>query len=207
MLDYIFRQDNVVDPASSFASEEFLDKHFEKAYQFIEHNSGTEEETQQRLSLLFSTRNAIETHSVADNSSFARQMPEKASAARGDKSAHSNQRRFRRRQVILPAIFYLVNLEEGRQKETKMVVDKRRLTGNIMDISVGGCSIKTKVPVLSGKRLKIEAAVSGNRIATLGQALRTNRTGIGTIVHVKFLRVPSRSMNVINALVFEYIDA
>ena len=88
-----------------------------------------------------------------------------------------------------------------------MVVDKRRLTGNIIDISIGGCSIKTSVNVPSGQRLKIEFNHEGNvTVAVLGQVLRTNRSGISTIMHIKFLKVPRRSLNAINALVFEYAD-
>jgi hypothetical protein len=203
MLDYVFKHDNVADPSHSFASMALLDQHFEKTYQFIEQHSGTEEEAQQRLSVLFSTRNAIEAHSSAHNASSTRQT----ATARGAKSAHANQRRFRRRQVVLPVSFYMVRLEEsGRQKKTKLVVDKRRLTGNIMDISAGGCSIKTTAAVTSGMRLKIETTVNGSSIAALSQAISTNRTGISTIIHIKFIRVPGRSMNIINALAYEYID-
>jgi hypothetical protein len=206
MLDYVFKHDNVADPSQSFASMALLDQHFEKTYRFIEQNSSTEEEAQQRLSVLFSTRNAIETHSGADNASSA--QPGKASAERGAKLTHPNQRRFRRKQIVLPVSFYMVNLEaSGRQNKPKLVVDKKRLTGSIMDISAGGCSIKTSAAVTSGMRLKIETAVHGNSIAALGQTLRTNRTGISTIIHIKFLRVPTRSTNVINALAYEYIDA
>jgi hypothetical protein len=43
-------------------------------------------------------------------------------------------------------------------------------------------------------------------IAALGQVLRTNRSGISTIMHIKFLRIPRRSLNIINALVYEYVD-
>jgi hypothetical protein len=87
-----------------------------------------------------------------------------------------------------------------------MVVDKRRLTGTIMDISIGGCSIKTNVSIPSGTLLKIECSYDDMNIATLGQVLRTNRTGMSTIMHIKFLRVPKRSLNTINALVYEYAE-
>jgi hypothetical protein len=127
--------------------------------------------------------------------------------------AHSGEikrlsnRRFRRRQMVIPANFYLVHVE-GVKKNQKMIVDKRRYTGNIMDISIGGCSIKTNMQVNSvGQRLKIEfTSKDGGPIATLGQVLRTNRTGVNTILHIKFLKVPRKSLNSINAMVYEYID-
>jgi hypothetical protein len=122
--------------------------------------------------------------------------------------AHSNRiqylsnRRFRRRQTALFADFYLVHLEEKR-----MVVDKQKQIGKIMDISIGGCSIQTDTSIASAARLKIEFSPNAAlKAAVLGQVLRTNRTGTQIVAHIKFLRVPRRSMNAINALVFEYSD-
>jgi hypothetical protein len=283
MLEFVLRNDNAADPARSINSPNLLDRHFKRAYRSIERSANTEEEAQERLSLLFSTRNILESAgSGGDSVTSTRQIAEKTAAvitigqdsypvkvisAKGDNLAMENpqnalgtplrlprgskvtlsfftksskgfsfesrilgtvdspdgpvlqlvhssqikrlsQRRYRRRQAVIAAVFYFVYVEEtGRRKEKKMVVDKRRLTGNILDISIGGCSIKTNVSVPSGTRLKIEFIYSNDtHVAVLGQVLRTNRTGISTIMHIKFLRVPRRSMNAINALVFEYAD-
>jgi len=125
--------------------------------------------------------------------------------------AHSNklkflsQRRFRRRQIDIASNLYLVYLE-GSGKKQRMVVDKRRLTGNIADISVGGCSVKIKVPVKDGARMKIEFKHGDNAVSALGQVLRTNRKGIATIIYIKFLKVSRKSMNIINAYVYEYAN-
>jgi hypothetical protein len=283
MLEYVLKNDGVVDIERSINSSTLLDRHFKRTYRIIERSASTEEEAQERFSLLFSTRNVLESTAGSGGSiASTRQVPEKSAAvlsigqdsypvkiisSKGDnlvvenpqnalgtpvrlprggkvilsfftKSSkgfsfetrvlgsadsadgpilqlvHSNQikrlaqRRFRRRQVVIGAYFFFVRVEEtGRRREKKMVVDKRRMAGNIMDISIGGCSIKTNVAVPSGTRLKIEFAPAGEaNVAVLGQVLRTNRTGISTIMHVKFLKVPRRSMNMINALVFEYVD-
>jgi hypothetical protein len=127
--------------------------------------------------------------------------------------AHSGEikrlsnRRFRRRQTVIATSFYLVHVEATGRKQTKMVVDKRRFSGNIMDVSMGGCSIKTNTPVNSGQRLKIEfSCKDGSSVAALGEVLRTNRTGVNTVMHIKFLKVPRKSLNAINAMVFEYTD-
>jgi hypothetical protein len=127
---------------------------------------------------------------------------------------HSNeikrlsQRRFRRRMVAAPAEFSLVRLEPGpRKREQKMVVDKRKATGRILDISVGGCSIQTASVISAGVRLKIDFKAGGGHVVALGEVLRINRNRTGTVMHVKFLKVPRKSLNLINALVFEYIDA
>jgi hypothetical protein len=284
MLEYVLRNDGVTDVERSLNSAALLDRHFKRAYRLIERGANTEEEAQERLALLFSTRNILEATSSGGSASVTstRQIPAKSAAvlslgqesypvkvistkgdhlvvenpenalgtpirpSRGSKAVlsfftksskgfsfathvvgsadspdgpvlqlvHSNQlkqlsqRRFRRRQMAIPTNFFMVRVEEtGRRKEKKMVVDKRRMVGNIMDVSIGGCSIKTNVSMPAGTRLKIEfTGVADAPVAVLGQALRTNRSGMSTIIHIKFLKVPRRSMNNINALVFEYAD-
>ncbi|MDR1617470.1 MAG: flagellar brake protein [Treponema sp.] len=282
MLEFVLKNDNATDPRQVVSSANLLDRAFKRAYRIIERSANTEEEAQEKFSLLFSTRNILEgsisgegigsTRQIAENTTAVISVgndsyPVKVISSGGEKLVvenpqnalgtsvrlprgskvilsfftksskgfsfesrilgtadsaggpvlqlvHSSQirrlskRRFRRRQAVINSNFYFVYVEEsGRKKEKKMVVDKRRLTGNIMDISIGGCSIKTNVNVPSGQRLKIEFMHGSNvNIAVLGQVLRTNRTGISTIMHIKFLKVPRRSMNAINALVFEYSD-
>jgi c-di-GMP-binding flagellar brake protein YcgR len=125
------------------------------------------------------------------------------------KAKSMTQRRFRRRQASLSCDYYLVRIEESKNKKQppKMVVDPRSMGGSVTDISIGGCAIKTQNSVPAGSRLKIEFDYSrGNLpIAVLGQVLRINRSGItNTIMHIKFLKVPRKAMNAINALVFEY---
>jgi c-di-GMP-binding flagellar brake protein YcgR len=123
--------------------------------------------------------------------------------------AHSNQlrflaqRRYRRRQMIIACYLHLVYVE-GSGKKQRLIVDKRRLQGSIADISVGGCSMKILAPVQVGARFKIEFMQGDSNVAALGQVLRSNRTGMNTIIHVKFLKIPQKSMNIINAFVYEY---
>ncbi|GHV92392.1 hypothetical protein AGMMS50268_28950 [Spirochaetia bacterium] len=283
MLDYVFKVDGVSDPEQSFHTPALLDRHFKHAYRAIERGSPTEAEAQQKLGVLFSTRNILEASAVSGSSTTSTRgiadstpavikvgtdsYPTKVISAKGEtlvmenpKNAvgtsvrlprnskvtlsffthssrgfsvetrvlgsaeaasgprlqliHSSQikylaqRRFRRRQMVLSTTFYFIHIEDtGGKKEKKMVADKRKLTGSIMDISIGGCSIKTNIAVSSGTRLKIEfSPAPGQGAAVIGQVLRTNRSGANTIMHVKFLRAPRRSMNAINALVFEYTD-
>jgi c-di-GMP-binding flagellar brake protein YcgR len=123
--------------------------------------------------------------------------------------AHSNQlrflsqRRFRRKQASIACSMYLV-IVEGSGKKQRLIADKRKLQGTIADISVGGCSIKTMTPVQVGARFKIEFDLTEVNLAALGQVLRTNRTGVNTIIHMKFLKLTQKSMNVINSFVYEY---
>jgi c-di-GMP-binding flagellar brake protein YcgR len=125
--------------------------------------------------------------------------------------AHSNnlvflsKRRFRRRRSNIATNIFLVYVE-GKGKKQRLVVDKRRLSGTLADISVGGCSIKSRAPIQVGSRLKIEFMIGDDNVAALGQVLRSNRTGVGTIIHIKFLRVSRKSMNTINAFVYEFVN-
>ncbi|MDR1025275.1 MAG: PilZ domain-containing protein [Treponema sp.] len=283
MLSFVLRSGGATDPERMTQSPALMDRYFRQAYNAIDRSTSPEEEIQQKISLLFSTRNILESTTgggVGVNST--RVIPENTPAvliidkdnypirvissrgayllvenpvtALGDlipigrnkqitlsfftKSSngfsvnstvygttkapgegqvlqiiHSNairrlsQRRFRRRQIMIPAEFSLVHLESGtRRHEQKMVVDKRKIVGRVLDISVGGCSVQISGAVSAGIRLRIDFSAGNQRVAALGEVLRTNRNRTGTVMHIKFLKVPRKSLNLINALVFEYID-
>jgi hypothetical protein len=120
------------------------------------------------------------------------------------------KRRFRRRSTDIKCEFYFVKVEEigtGKKKTAKLVVDNRRYTGMIKDISIGGCSLKSSAPIQIGSRLKINVDYDDNYVINvLGQVIRTNRSSLGTIIHIKFLKVPRRAFNSISTLVFGYND-
>jgi hypothetical protein len=283
MLSFVMKNDGVTDPERAVQSSTLLDRHFRRAYSTIERTSQSDDEIQQKLSLLFSTRNILEnatgggldvssTRVIPENTPAVlifdgNSFPVRVISSRGayltvenpvnalgeyisvernkpvtlsffTKSSngfsvnstvygntkapgegqvlqivHTNaikrlsQRRFRRRQTILPVEFNLVRLEPGpRKREQKMVVDKRKAAGKILDISVGGCSIQTSSAISAGVRLKIDFIADKRHVIALGEVLRTNRNRTGTVMHIKFLKVPRRSLNMINALVFEYLD-
>jgi hypothetical protein len=277
MLDFVFKTDDVTDPEKSISTPALLDRHFRRAYRVIEQSASSEEEAQNKFSVLFAARNILENN-VSGSLSSTRQLKEdmtltiangrekynvsivstsgenlsvespknalgslvkfprgtKLSALAFTKNnkgfsfdtrvigysntfgpstlqlAHSNQlkllshRRFRRRQIVIACNMFLV-YSEGSGKKQRLIVDKRRLTGSTTDVSVGGCSIKTKAPIQVGAKLKIEFTDRDGNVAALGQVLRTNRSGMVTVIHVKFLRVSRKSMNTINALVYEFI--
>jgi hypothetical protein len=286
LLEQIFRKEGVSDPKRIMMDFNLLDKHFRRTYKTIERTSSTEEEMQQKLSLLFSLRNTIEnaqgmenpitaTNQIAPNSdaaliidqesypvriissqgenmslecprnalgspirinkgarvtlvfftkaakrfSFDTRVVGKTETSRGvilqiahsSKAKNMTQRKSRRKQASMNCVFYLVFIEEsgrGRKKKQKMILDKRKLSGSILDISIGGCAIKTYNSITAGSRLKIEFDYfDEHKLAVLGQVLRINRSGAaGTIMHIKFLKVPRRAWNTINAAVFDYAE-
>jgi hypothetical protein len=120
------------------------------------------------------------------------------------------KRKYRRRSTDMQCEFYFVKIEEtgaGKKKTTKLVVDNKKYTGMIKDISIGGCSLKSSAPIQAGSRLKIDIDYDDNYVINaLGQAIRTNRSAAGTIIHIKFLKVPRKAFNSISTLVFGYND-
>ena len=284
LLEQIFRSHGVTNPQRVIKDPRLLDEHFKRAYKNIERISGTEEDRQQKISMLFSLRNTIEnvqrientitsTQQIADNSnidliienesypvrvlssgkdnilvecprntlgkplsipkgtrvtlsfftksstgySFDTQVLGAAQTSKGPtiQIAHSfkaktlnYQRKFRRKQTDMTCNFYLIQIEEvkaGWKKKQKMIVDKHKHSGIVLNISIGGCAIKTNVSVPVGSRLKIEFNKAGSQsTAVLGQILRFNKSGAITIIHIKFIKVPRRAWNEINTVVFEY---
>jgi hypothetical protein len=284
LLEQIFRSHGVKDPRRVIKDPQILDEHFKRAYKNIERISETEEDRQQKISLLFSLRNTIEnvqrientitsTQQIADNSnialiiedesypvrvfssgkdtisvecprntlgkplsiprgtrvtlsfftksstgySFDTQVLGAAQTSKGPaiQIAHSSraktlnyQRKFRRKETDMSCNFYSIIIEEikaGWKKKQKMIVDKQKHSGNVLNISIGGCAIRTNASVPVGSRLKIEFNHDDSRsLAVLGQILRSNKNGAITVIHIKFIKVPRRAWNAINAMVFEY---
>ena len=120
------------------------------------------------------------------------------------------KRMYRRKQVSMKCAMFLVNIIESgeKKKPPRLIVDPRKFAGAVQDISAGGCAIKTSAPIQVGSRLKISLDNNDSRyIHALGQVLRTNRSGaVGTILHIKFLKISRRAFNAISAMVYDYDD-
>jgi c-di-GMP-binding flagellar brake protein YcgR len=157
-----------------------------------------------RLSVMFFTKNnkgfSFETRIAGYSSRAGRPTMQ---LAHSDHLRFLSQRRYRRKHTSIACSLALVYVE-GSGKKQRLIVDKRRIKGNIADISVGGCSTKVMSPVQVGARFKIEFMQNDANVAALGQVLRSNSAGMNTVIHVKFLRVSQKSMNAINSFVYEY---
>ena len=276
MLEYILRSGGIKNPERLLNSPDLLDRHFKRTYRLIERTSANNEELNQRLSVLFSTRDVIESHLngvpvapksdplldeapavlVVDKVNY----PVKVISTHGDtlvvgnpktsggelinlpkgskatltiftKStkgvsvnirvmdssrgingpvlhlAHSgkfkelSKRRFKRRDTDIPAYFYKARIDD---ENNTMVVDKQQFAGNLSDISIGGCSIKTSVPIVANQQLKIEFTYKEDLVAALGEVLRISPDGPAqTTMHIKFLKIPRQALNLINAIVYD----
>jgi hypothetical protein len=283
LLEYVFRNDGVMDPERVMKTPALLDRHFKRTFRIIEKNSTTEEDAQARLIKLFSLRNTIESSSGTSDTVSARlsentpailgngrdnysvkilssrgqnvvvEFPRNAlgtpirivkgtkvslsfftkssngfaydgtaggaintDRGQGLQITHTGvmkplvKRKFKRRSASMRCEFNFVRIEEtgaGRKKTTKLVVDNKRFIGMIQDISVGGCALKTSAPIPAGSRLKINLDYNeGSVLSVLGQVIRTNRSASGTILHIKFLKVPRKAFNSISTYVFGYSD-
>jgi hypothetical protein len=118
------------------------------------------------------------------------------------------KRKNRRRQVNLSCEFWVVTITKtgsGSHAQTKMIVANRKFAGEILDLSPGGCSIRTRGLLKPGLRLKIQFEVNGKSTAALGQVLRINRgSSITSFLHVKFIKASLKALNSINAVVYRY---
>ena len=118
------------------------------------------------------------------------------------------KRQTRRKQIDIHCEFFFIQLQQsgqGKNMTSRLIVSPKKFNGVIRDISAGGCSIKTPVPVQAASRLKISCNVGYNeQISVLGQVIRSNRSAAGTVINVRFLKVPLRAFNSINTLVFGF---
>jgi hypothetical protein len=121
------------------------------------------------------------------------------------------KRKNRRRQVNIPSEFWVVTITKigaDPKAQTKMTVGNRKFSGEILDISPGGCSIRTRGLLKPGLRLKISFEVNGKTATALGQVLRINRgSSITSFLHVKFMKASLKALNVINAVVYKYNES
>lgn len=125
----------------------------------------------------------------------------------------SQQRRYRRKEVDKPAYYFRVNVIEsgrGRKKKKEAVLDSQvRNLGTLLEISAGGCSIKTTTPLQKGDLIKVQfEPVRKHQIAAFGKVRQiSRRKPVGYIMHVMFTKVSRQHLNDINEYVYELVDA
>ncbi len=129
--------------------------------------------------------------------------------------AHSRQvsslpnRKNKRREAKFSCYFAPAKIRS--RKEGKRVIKDVSLTGGqllgtIVDISAGGCAIKSASPLKAGDFLKIEFDdTHGHSHGLFGRIVRTNKAGaFGGVMHIQFIKATRRAINAINAYVYAY---
>lgn len=126
--------------------------------------------------------------------------------------AVSQQRRFRRKTFTKSVYFGLVTIVatgQGRKKKKRAVVaGKRNILGTLLDISAGGCSIKTNFPLKRGELIRLQFEIErGKQITAFGKVVSTHREQYrGTVMHIQFTRVTRKNINEINAIIYNNVS-
>jgi c-di-GMP-binding flagellar brake protein YcgR len=158
------------------------------------------------ISFLFNFNQAI---------AFPSKIPEVQQTAFGpgmifphtNKVKYLAHRMYRRKQKPMPCSFFLVTTEQigkRRKKKIKLIVDKQRIKATMLDVSVGGCCVKSPVMMAEGAKLKIAFSYSDSTIVCLGRVLKANKDAASVILHIKFIKIPEKSGNAINAMVYDF---
>ncbi|MBN2050831.1 MAG: PilZ domain-containing protein [Spirochaetales bacterium] len=123
------------------------------------------------------------------------------------KQAH--QRRYRRKTLERPTYFYpvrILTMGTGRKQEKKAFVEtKNGALGTILDISAGGCAVKTSYPLLKGSLIKVEFETEKQKsVAAFGKVKNMTRAQpVGGIMNIMFTRLSRKNLNTINAYIYE----
>ncbi len=122
----------------------------------------------------------------------------------------AQQRRYRRRELERPCYYYPITLIKsgvGKSATKKAMVETRRGTlGTILEVSAGGCSIRSTRPLVGGELIKVEfETVKGQKVIVLGKIRRMRKAEPrGGIMHVMFTRVSRHNLNQINEYVYTF---
>jgi len=126
------------------------------------------------------------------------------------KSIHqAQQRRFRRKQLDKPAYMYAIRIITtgfGKNQQRKAIVDtKSGALATILDVSAGGCSLRSTYPLGQGELMKLEfETVHGQKVYAFGKVKSVARIRpVGGIMHVQFTKVTRENINKINAYIYD----
>jgi hypothetical protein len=121
--------------------------------------------------------------------------------------SQSQQRRFPRKELGKHCYFFKINIMKvgrgkNRQKKAVLADSKGRL-GNILEISAGGCSIKSGNSLQKGELIKINLDMNGKKMGILGKIVNIGREGPGTsTMHIQFTTISCSNLNSINTFIY-----
>ena len=124
-----------------------------------------------------------------------------------DQITRSQKRLYPRKSVRLPVYFSRVRVvEEGGRK--KAVVDRRDTHwGTIVDISVGGLSIETAVPINRNNFVRVEFELREDyKMVAFGKVKRIEKNAARKtwIMHIQFTKIEKKDRNEIFAVLYNY---
>lgn len=122
----------------------------------------------------------------------------------------ARQRRYRRKSMERPAYFYpirIVSTGLGKNSTRKAIVDSTRGTlATILDISAGGCSLRSSYPLGRSELMKMEFETSQQqKVTVFGKVVGMDKMSPpGGIMHVMFTRISRSNMNRINSYIYSF---
>jgi hypothetical protein len=122
----------------------------------------------------------------------------------------SQRRAHRRRELNRNCFFYpILILESGRGRRARkraVVQVNFRHVGRLQDVSAGGCSISSQIPLEPGKLLRVDFEIGRHhRLTAYGKVRRVTRdAGRRQTMHVMFTKVSSLALNEILSYVYGY---
>ncbi|MGQ9615259.1 MAG: flagellar brake protein [Spirochaetota bacterium] len=124
-----------------------------------------------------------------------------------DRISRVQKRMYPRKSVRLPVFFSRVRVvEEGGKR--KAVVDRRDTHwGTIIDLSVGGLSIETAVPVDRNNYIRVEFELREDyKVVAFGKVKRIERNNLRKTwnMHIQFTKIEKKHRNEIFAVMYDY---
>jgi c-di-GMP-binding flagellar brake protein YcgR len=122
------------------------------------------------------------------------------------------RRRYRRKEVGRPAYFTSVSIVAtgtGKNRTRQAVVNsKRNALGTLLEVSTGGCSIKTNFPLKRGELIRVQFETERrNPVIAFGKVKSTEKTRpVGSVMHIQFTRLSRKNINKINSYVYDDIS-
>ena len=121
----------------------------------------------------------------------------------------SKQRNFPRKELGKSCYFFKINvvtLTEGKNVVKKAVIDdtNRGRLGSVLEISAGGCSIKSSNYLNKGNLLRVDIDIEKKQtVSILGKIVNIRKVGPGTAtMHIQFTKISKRNMNSINSYIY-----
>jgi hypothetical protein len=184
-----------IDTGTFFESEANIDIGFNETLIKARRDRGDEADAETEIGKLYEIRNAI------DYVKRAREMR----LNDDDSIVHKH----RRTKVNISASFVEVvekKVSKGMAKEKKLVALESGYTGNILNISRGGCLLVSASQLKAGSLTKIEFKIGNKKPAVLAIIVQVKKDANRFTMNVRFLKVTKISSNIINSFIYNYKD-
>ncbi len=126
------------------------------------------------------------------------------------KVKQAQQRRFRRKELSRPAYFYpvkVIPVGVGKKAKKRAIVETDRGSlGTLIDVSAGGCAVKSTKPVLKGGLIKLQFETGdSSSIWCFGKVINFRKgSPLGGTMHIMFTKVTQKNLNSINSFIYDY---